>query len=803
MLNSTDTLKGGSTAAAMQDMTVARYRTQRQRAREQGLEATGLSPFNTMMRGLHPRVVEQIKKRSRRKAGRSLAGVVDVRQAKPEVATLIALRTIFDGISSTPGVASIAAKIGTRLEDELQFAKFRKEDRPLFNWAMNAKNTEVYHRKTGALRRAIHISDKATEWEAWGTQRRVAAGLFLIECVLEVEPKVIQRGQKPTRRAPMATLELTAEAAEACREMDAQYEFLRPWYLPTTTPPLDWHSEVGGGYDPELFNGKNFSLVKSKGFHAVEQGDMPVVYAAVNDLQRTAWRVNEDVLVVAQELYRAGGEVPGMPSVNPRPQPIRPSDITMDVAVRDLPPEQQAEMRAWKRAMSDYYSAEAARKGRILAVRQMLDVANMLKAEEALYFPHQLDWRGRAYAMPLLLQPQGRDLARGLLTFATAEPVGPHGGRWLAIHGANLFGQDKIPFNQRVAWVDANVGRILAVNDDPLTETWWQEADSPWQFLAWCLEWARYEESGRSTRFGSSLPVLMDGSCNGLQHFSAMLRDEVGGAAVNLVPSDRPQDIYARVARHVDVAVEQDAIRLDERGRLARELRAGELLNRSTVKRPVMTLPYGVTQIGMRGQLARHFFQTEAPLGDHRVSAKYLAPIVWEAIGLEVRKALEAMAFLQALARDRGQKYLPIEWVTPAGFRVLQKYRSERSGKVRSQLLGHIRVKIPTQKMDRRKQVNGVAPNLVHSLDAAHMMLTMRRMPGAAWHMVHDCFGTHAGGAQRLADVLREEFVRMYEAHDVLAELVQHSPFVGEPLPLPCKGALDLSETLASPYFFG
>jgi DNA-directed RNA polymerase len=43
--------------------------------------------------------------------------------------------------------------------------------------------------------------------------------------------------------------------------------------------------------------------------------------------------------------------------------------------------------------------------------------------------------------------------------------------------------------------------------------------------------------SGRSEEFVSHLPVAFDGSCNGLQNYSMMLRDEVGGAATNLVPS--------------------------------------------------------------------------------------------------------------------------------------------------------------------------------------------------------------------------------------------------------------------------
>lgn len=39
----------------------------------------------------------------------------------------------------------------------------------------------------------------------------------------------------------------------------------------------------------------------------------------------------------------------------------------------------------------------------------------------------------------------------------------------------------------------------------------------------------------------SKLPIHQDGSCNGLQHYAALGRDESGGRAVNLLPVDKPQ----------------------------------------------------------------------------------------------------------------------------------------------------------------------------------------------------------------------------------------------------------------------
>lgn len=51
-------------------------------------------------------------------------------------------------------------------------------------------------------------------------------------------------------------------------------------------------------------------------------------------------------------------------------------------------------------------------------------------------------------------------------------------------------------------------------------------------------------QSGNPSTYMSHLPVHMDGSCNGLQHYAALGRDEAGGKAVNLLPSDKPQDVY-------------------------------------------------------------------------------------------------------------------------------------------------------------------------------------------------------------------------------------------------------------------
>ena len=84
------------------------------------------------------------------------------------------------------------------------------------------------------------------------------------------------------------------------------------------------------------------------------------------------------------------------------------------------------------------------------------------------YFPHNMDFRGRAYPIPPHLNHIGDDLSRGLLLFAEAKPLGERGLRWLKIHLANLCGFDKGSFDERVQFVEDHLGDIYDCAERPL-----------------------------------------------------------------------------------------------------------------------------------------------------------------------------------------------------------------------------------------------------------------------------------------------------------------------------------------------
>ena len=87
-------------------------------------------------------------------------------------------------------------------------------------------------------------------------------------------------------------------------------------------------------------------------------------------------------------------------------------------------------------------------------------------------------------------------------------------------------------------------------------------------------------------------------------------------------------------------------------------------------------------------------------------------------------------------------------------------------------------------------------------MDASHLHLTTARMakeiPNVSLAMIHDSFGTHAADTGVLFNVLRDEFVKMYQNNDPLQDFADKYSLSAPPV----KGKLDLEEVRNSLYVF-
>ncbi|MTD92901.1 hypothetical protein GIW81_00975 [Hyphomicrobium sp. xq] len=745
----------------------------------------------------------------------------------PRVAALVGLRVVVDGILVHRPVAALATEIGKRLEDEVRFQCFRAVSPLRFHRVKEeVKKASTHRRKrTVGIFRANRLG---VDWPDFTITERVRAGMKLIELIagtgyieLRVKSSGIGKKQKTQR-----VVRVTPKLKRWIAEQTARCEVLCPRYLPSYLPPKPWNQGGRGGYHYPGIVGDHFFMKTHFSEHRklVERAlpSIPLVLGGLNVLQATPWAVNQRVLEVARAAWDAGLQIEGLPSREDLPLPPRPYDIDTNDDAR----------RKWRRATApvwDYNSRAVAK--RILVARTLW-IAEQFVDEPTIYFPHQLDFRGRAYTLPSGLSPQGTDLAKGLLHFGEAVPLGDDvAAGWLAIHGANSYGYDKAPLEERIAYIEAMNEEILAIAAEPLEHTSWTRADAPFQFLAFCFEWAEYLRTGNT--FASRLAVAMDASCSGIQHFSAMVRDEVGGASVNLVGGDQKQDIYQRVCDRFIALLRAE---LADTETLAYQSADGAPVSvanaariwlslkpdRTTTKAQVMTTPYGSTRNAHCRQTEdwlrerRKLEIVELPRDDLFPLANFGAKRINEAIGKEVEGAKKVMRWLQDCASVMSQAPGYLHWRTPSGFPVYQHYSATRKTQVRT-ALGDTAIRLTfreeTERKDGRDMRMSIAPNFVHALDAAHLFLTVDyAVANGISHLaaVHDSFGCHAAYANKFAAIIREAFVDLYEGHDVLTEfrdalLAQLPPKLAKRLPALSKlefGTLDLNTVRKSQFFF-
>lgn len=137
---------------------------------------------------------------------------------------------------------------------------------------------------------------------------------------------------------------------------------------------------------------------------------------------------------------------------------------------------------------------------------------------------------------------------------------------------------------EREKFADDHLEEILDSGNNPINgKQWWKRGESPWQLLASCIDLAAAFKLSDPTKYKSNLPIHQDGSCNGLQHYAALGGDIEGGKAVNLVPCNKPGDVYTGVADKVQELVNIAAEKGSEEAKLMINR-----INRKLVKQTVM-----------------------------------------------------------------------------------------------------------------------------------------------------------------------------------------------------------------------
>ncbi|ESO82315.1 hypothetical protein LOTGIDRAFT_223359 [Lottia gigantea] len=345
--------------------------------------------------------------------------------------------------------------------------------------------------------------------------------------------------------------------------------------LPMLSPPLPWVKLYHGGL--VLCNVK---LVRSSDVYKQQENrikDLPAgqinpVLDSLNSLASCAWKINKPILDIAIGMFNDKGnsklEIPPPQSELPIPSRTKRSpDMTQQERSAHFHEQSNiARLRAenWSLRSFELYR---------------LSVANKYR-DEIIWFPHNIDFRGRTYPISPYLNHLGSDISRGMLMFAKGRPLGPDGLDWLKIHLVNLIGLRKRSSNaERLKFAETLIEEIQDSADYPMTgKLWWQDREEPWQVLACCMEITKAIRSPDHTKFISHFPVHQDGSCNGLQHYAALGRDSIGAKSVNLCSYPVPQDVYSEVVDLVEKLRHDDA----EKGNKIAKMLEGKVIRKVT-----------------------------------------------------------------------------------------------------------------------------------------------------------------------------------------------------------------------------
>lgn len=745
-----------------------------------------------------------------------------LRKVPPNVAAVLALRECINGLTAARNnnkpvtIQQLASSIGRLYELEVRIADAELVN-PLY---MKKIHEQVRDRNTTSQHHLRKLYD--TAWSqvmkdeldnVLSNSDILQLGKFGVQACMDAG--IVTCAHHRGSKGVVVAYELTAEVFDFLSDYNADdvSQVLDKSTGAMLCPPDPWTNLRDGGY---ISPRRKFSqpLMSLRGVRKSERSriraefteeKMPQVFEAANYLQSIAFKIHGPTLNAIKETYTMGGGVLGVPTKNPPAKPVFP--LAEDWIKDGAPDHELAAFTQWKRATTLWYDALREWRGKVREVAGFIKVAS--RTDGSIWFPVFFDTRGRWYyrGSP---NPQGSDLSKAALHFGDSKPLGKRGLYWLRVHIANCAGFDKERFDVRAQWTTDNWDSIVRALDKPqdFPEVW--GTDAPWCMFSAAWELRAALATASPETYESGIVVHMDATCSGLQHFSAILRDPVGGGMVNLYDDMQigpKQDIYSKVSTNALAAIKLDTEDSDPvKSEIALWwLKTG--IERGMAKTPVMTYVYGATLRGtvdfvqqyVEEELGLKFPTDSARPYDY---AQFAARKLFSGIASTVPAAEAAMQWLKSVARQmpKGKR---MEWHSPTGFLVQHDYQDFDEVRVKLRSCGVVDTIVREYNEDTRAVAmqNAIAPNFVHALDASHLTLCAIYLKSVGVQMagIHDSFGTHSCDVDTLHSGVRDSFVDLYQARNVLSEFLWEVDGVGE---VPMRGTLDLQRVRDSEFFF-
>jgi DNA-directed RNA polymerase len=727
---------------------------------------------------LLPLVVKRLEDtRTRLTKGQAGIGFKDIQQylieLEPIAAAAIALKLTFDKIFSfkegSDQLASVCDAIGHAVEDECQMRFYERSAPGLLN-VLKKKywhSSSGTHQRLSNIRRPMNAVD--VKWDAWGRANRVKLGAWLLDCII-AESHWFTKEMRQERRKRVNYVVPTPEFMSIKDKVMRDAELFAPLAWPMLIEPNDWTNDRAGGY---LLNEvmRGHDMVR-RGKVGCIQGETPIEF--LNKIQKVPFTLNPFVVKVAEELdrlERAVGKF--LPIVN-HDLPPKPVDIA----------ENKESRKKYRQEAAQTMNLNAQEFKKSCRTRMTMEAVKRFKNVPKFYIPWSFDYRGRAYPIPAFLTPQDTDFGKSLLVFAEGSYTTDESDEWLAFQVATTYGLDKAPMVERIEWARNNHELFTLIATDPVgNQHLWENVEEPWQFLAAVDEY--YHCVVIADRQFTRLMVATDATCSGLQILAGLARDKSTACLVNVLPGDQPQDAYKVVAE----AAKPNCPKSIQ-----------PYLDRKVCKRVVMTVPYNAKPFSNRGYIREALAEKGVEISKEDLTATVKA--VRDAMDSVVPGPMAVMSWIEqevATAIKNGKEHL--EWTTPSGFVVHQKLNKKEVVRLKLQLLGVCEMQVAvgdTDEVDLNHHKNATAPNLIHSLDASLLHLSVPRF-NAPIALIHDSVLCRATDMSTLSTIVRETYMHLFAEHDYLIDFASQ---IGAETKPPIIGNLEPESVIESTYFF-
>jgi DNA-directed RNA polymerase len=776
----------------------------------------------------------EIESQERASSGRRMKWYDDLKGLNCDVLALRALQCAVSGaINNKPWVA-VMASMGEHIYQEFLGQQFDgAED---IDHAVQKK--KLFEKKT-LYSRIRFVQGLLIEHTKWKTERKVTAATPLINAVLA--SKVFERFERTVKVNGKLKTEVrvvfSALGTASLEAHNERIEWAAAVFLPIAgkdsrgnqLKPVPWTSTKSGVYHDRKLSAlvpliRNGAEAQNTAIDALCAKRLPKFMEALNVLQNVPFAINEYVLSAVKYAWANNIVLSKFPSQTrlDLPQPVKQwGDMSRDE--RELfKQDRQAVKERNLQITNDVWQ-----------MRQDIDIADLLVEKQEFRLGANCDKRGRAYFVSPFNYQRG-DYQKALFLLKNKQPV-KDSLKWLLIHAANTGDFDKVSKRElveRQIWATMNLDWITACGKDFEANTQWHQADKPFQFLAACRELYLYTQD--PDNYESGLPVAIDATNSGAQHYSAITRSQKDGALCNLVPQDKIADLYEVVAGKVTDSMSVDHC---EKYQTQRQQWLAFGIGRGDVKRNVMTYFYSSKAWGMAQQLVTDTMQPlerkrlanrefEHPFGrtewQQKSAAMYAAKHIFSAVENTVSSAAETMSYLRSCAGLLALENKPLIWKTPSEF-VAHQYYSHKVGKKLKLWFFENELRLPTHKRrsvavaedtgkcDIHRMKNACGANVIHSLDSAHLLLTVLACQEKGindFFVIHDSFGSTSADMEEMYATVRETFIYMYEEYCIF-EVVDKSTRAVLSLAnlekmekIPTKGDLDLKAITKSEWCF-